>query len=204
MTYLVMLLIGVSVLMGSGSAGASPDNPFGFETTKHPRAYGYCKPVLGAIYRGYGYDCASAPRDHPALGPYALQYVDGVGVCLIDVSASRVHRDDIAALSTEIKDQIVKKYGPDHEFLRDERAAGSGLAMNDYFWLPPIGTPGIGDVAAIHLNIYQDLQGKIDGNAVRVRVTLTTMPECRAAMDEFDREEVKEAQEEQHDRREAF
>ena len=70
MTYL-LILIGASVLLGSGSAWASPDNPFGFETHKHPLEYGYCRYLPDHLYRGYGYSCKSAPREHPDLDAYA-------------------------------------------------------------------------------------------------------------------------------------
>ena len=197
-----LFLTGVLIVMGCGSAWASPDNPFGFETNKPPLEYGDCRYLSDDLYRGYGYSCKSAPREHPDLDYYVLQFVPDVGLCLIEGTASNVPRDDIAALVTKITDQIVQKYGPELDALRDEVQRGDRTAaLANYFWVPQDGTPGIGDVAAIRMTTYETLRATNDENWITVRATLNTMTACRTAMDRFDQEE---AQQEEHEGRQAF
>ena len=184
-----LVVILLAVLMGSGSAWASPDNPFGFETTKPPLDYGYCRYLPDHLYRGFGYSCTAAPREHPDLNAYTVQFVPNVGVCSIEGTARHVPRDDLPALASKLTAQIVQKYGPDLEVLRDTSELEDGTAMAESFWVPQDGTPGIGDVAAIRLT---SLQGTTEENWITVRVILTTMPACRTAMDRADQEEAQQ------------
>lgn len=184
-----LILIGVAVLMGSGSAWASPDNPFGFETHKHPREY-VCRPMTGDLYRGYGYACDSAPREHPDLSYYSVQYVSGVGACLIQGTASKIPFEDFPGLVTKFQEQITEKYGPEYEILREGEKDNPGSFMATYYWIPKEGTPGIGDVAAIRLLALGREPPKT--STITIRAYLTTVPACRAAMDRFDKEEVEE------------
>ena len=141
-------------MIGSGNAYASPDNPFGFETHKHPREYG-CGLMADDLFRGYGYDCKVAPRDHPDMSYYTVQYVSGVGACMIEGTASKIPFDDFAGLVTKFRKQIEGKYGPEYEILRNvSDVSRPGTTMTIYYWLPKEDTPGIGDVAAIRMTAY--------------------------------------------------
>ena len=69
-------------MAGDLDTWADSGNPFGFETNIHPLEYEYCKKEPG-WYREHGYSCSSAPRPHPDLQEYALQFVEDVGLCSI-------------------------------------------------------------------------------------------------------------------------
>ena len=89
MNHAVNLLLMLAVFFtGSLPAQAESDNPFGFETQTHPLQYEYCKKAPG-LFRDHGYKCSSAPRPHPDLQEYMLQFVEDVGLC--SISANRTH-----------------------------------------------------------------------------------------------------------------
>ena len=68
--------------IGTPSVRAESGNPFGFKTTTNPLEYEYCQKVPNESVRGYRYTCSSsAPRPHPDLQGYSLQFVEGVGLC---------------------------------------------------------------------------------------------------------------------------
>ena len=101
----IMLIALGTFITGNPSASADSENPFGFETNKHPLEYEYCKKEPG-LFRGHGYKCSSAPRLHPDLEEYALQFVEDVGLC--SIVAAREDR----FIGTEMFHlQIAKKYG---------------------------------------------------------------------------------------------
>ena len=120
----IMLIVFGAIFTGCLSTEAESENPFGFETNKHPLEYEYCKKEPG-IFRGHGYRCSSAPRPHPDLEWYALQFVEDVGLCLINGIGRAFIADPIigdflpAKQSTmdnpgnfeRVYRQIVKKYG---------------------------------------------------------------------------------------------
>ena len=209
-----LFLIGVFVVIGSGTVWAASDNPFGFETDKHPLKYEPCLYVAPDVdqFRGFGFECTSAPRDHPDFTRYMLQYVDGVGVCMIEATAWPVPRDDFEALVTKAINHLVLKYGPELTELRDAHTFQDGSESTDYFWVPrpTKGAPAIGDVTALRLSVYLQAEKGEQANKNRIlfRAYLNTMTECRLAMDQIDREEAKEAEEDElakeHRRRAAF
>lgn len=86
----IMLVIFGALFAGSPSARADSGNPFGFETNKHPLKYEYCKKEPG-LFRGHGYVCSSAPRPHPDIQEYQLQFVEDVGLCTIEASFRPKH-----------------------------------------------------------------------------------------------------------------
>ena len=86
-TVIILLVLG-TFIAGNPSARADSENPFGFETNTHPLEYEYCKRNPGHFsFRGHGYTCSSAPRPHPDLQEYQLQFVKDVGLCVIVASA---------------------------------------------------------------------------------------------------------------------
>ncbi len=187
-----LFLIGAVVLMGSGSAWASPDNPFGFETNKHPLEYG-CSYVADDLFRGYGYTCATAPRDHPDMTYYTVQFVPNVGGCVIETTAANIEPDVFAGLAVKLRDQITEKYGPELEALRDDhRVRGKFQGVTSFYWIPKEGTAGIGDVAAIRLRTNEALPGKDSLMWIQFQALLHTKPACQTAMDQFDQEEAEQ------------
>ena len=87
-----MLVVFGVLVVGNSSAWAENENPFGFETDKHPLEYEYCKRDPGLInFRGHGYTCSSAPRPHPDIQEYQLQYVEDVGLCTITANLRPRH-----------------------------------------------------------------------------------------------------------------
>ena len=83
-----MLLIINVLFTGISGARADSENPFGFETNTHPLEYEYCKKELG-LFRNHGHKCNSAPRPHPDLQEYKLQFVEQVGLCYILATSSK-------------------------------------------------------------------------------------------------------------------
>ena len=82
-----MLVVFGVLVVGNSSAWAENENPFGFETDKHPLEYEYCKRDPGLInFRGHGYTCSWAPRPHPDIQEYQLQFVEDIGLCAIEAS----------------------------------------------------------------------------------------------------------------------
>ena len=104
-TAIILIVLG-TFITGNPSAGADSGNPFGFETNKHPLEYEYCKKEPG-LFRGHGYKCSSAPRPHPDLEEYALQFVEDVGLC--SIVAAR--EDRFIGIMEMFHLQIAKKYG---------------------------------------------------------------------------------------------
>lgn len=142
----ILLVVLAAFFTGNFTARADSGNPFGFETHKHPLEYEYCKKEPG-LFRGHGYECSSAPRPHPDLEEYALQFVEGIGLCSIwaNGKAFQQHNTDTAHAEFEMfKGQIAKKYGPP--------TSKTVEAIEPvYFWSPKAGFKGLGDVKAIHL-----------------------------------------------------
>ncbi len=143
----IMLVVFAALFTGSFDARADSENPFGFETNKHPLEYDYCKKEPG-ILRGHGYTCSSAPRSHPDLEVYKLQFVEDVGLCLI-VGRRFLNADNLKINLGNFKSQIASKYGPP--------TAGWKQRLfpfefpNKYAWDPKAGFKGLGDVKAIRL-----------------------------------------------------
>lgn len=158
MKRLLIVLLGtatftlVILLTGSLPAQAESDNPFGFETNTHPLEYEHCKKEPGSsALRGHGYKCRFAPRPHPDVKEYTLQFVEGIGLCFI---GAMYERGNSKGTLQDLKDQIANKYGPSTEVKYFE--PGTILGENDpiprqYAWNPKTGFKGFGDVKAIGL-----------------------------------------------------
>ena len=182
MTRLFLLLV-VAVLMGSGSAWAASDNPFGFETHKHPLDYEYCKANLDT-FRGHGYDCRTAPRPHPDLPDYRLKFVDGVGLCQIVASKNKLSTSDAQDLRTALTSQISRKYGPATIPTGEVEMSGPGWTFKKYVWLPPAGSEGVGEVNEIRLHVLEGVSEEQQKNLAIVKVFLNTNPTCETRIDE--------------------
>lgn len=197
-TAIILVVLG-TFFAGSLNARADSGNPFGFETNKHPLEYEYCKKEPG-LFRGHGYTCSSAPRSHPDIEEYALQFVKDVGLCFI----AGVHR--LSILDPSVGDffpsklspnrllwrndrfevlyhQIVKKYGAPTS--RKNESDLAGLLMPDiYHWDSEEGFKGLGDVKAIEL-FYHAMQD-VDSRAtdLKVHFWLVTSDLCRKKIDD--------------------
>ena len=128
----IMLVVLGTLITGSLSARADSGNPFGFETNKHPLEYEYCKKEPGG-YRGHGYKCSSAPRPHPDLAEYALQFVEDVGLCFIAARHQPKPFTNPKDMFETFHRQIAKKYGPptSRKIKRPDRNEDSS-----YQWVP--------------------------------------------------------------------
>ena len=136
----IMLVVLGTFITGNPSVQADSGNPFGFETNKHPLEYEYCKKEPG-LFRGHGYKCSSAPRPHPDLEVYKLQFVEDVGLCLI-VGRHEGWVLNVVNLMDNLKSQIANKYGPPTAGLKQE---------SSYAWYPKAGFKGLGDVKGIEI-----------------------------------------------------
>ena len=141
-----MLVMLGALFTGSLSAWADSGNPFGFETKTHPQEYEYCKKEPG-LFRDHGYKCSSAPRPHPDLEEYALQFVEDVGLCSITALSNAFLQGYTADAKFEMfKDQISKKYGPP-----TSKAVTTNEPVNH--WSPKAGFGGLGDVKEIEIKL---------------------------------------------------
>ncbi len=200
----IMLVVLGTFITGNPSAWADSANPFGFETNKHPLEYEYCKKEPG-LFRGHGYTCSSAPRPHPDLDEYALQFVEGVGLCFI----AGVHHltgfdprlgnffpsfSPTSKLSPNrltgpnnifefLYHQIVKKYGSPTSRKNESDLVGR-LRPTIYYWDSGEGFKGLDDVKAIEL-FYKALPD-VDSRAASLKVFfwLVTSDTCLKKIDE--------------------
>lgn len=175
---IIILIVLVSLVTGRGSVWADSNNPFGFETMKHPIKYGYCKRDLRHSKRLAGYyRCSSAPRPHPDLGSYDLWFVDGIGLC--SITAHTV--GDLLApdIVEQFKDQITKKYGTARTRETSIIAFPKGFDPQ-YVWFLEDGDEGIGDVSMIDITA--------DHNSppswIRIHFSLTKHASCLKKLDE--------------------
>ena len=170
MKHATMLLV-VLVALVTGSLGARADsgNPFGFETNKHPLEYEYCKKEPG-LARGHGYTCNSAPRPHPDLEEYGLEFVEDVGLCRIAAKHPNAFSESMFEM---FKSQIAKKYGlpTTRKIRRPDRDEA------DYYWHPEAGFNGLGDIKAI------ELDGVI-GRYILISFWLVTNDACQKKINE--------------------
>lgn len=204
---IILIMLG-TFITGNPSVHAGSGNPFGFETNKHPLEYEYCKKEPG-LYRGHGYTCSSAPRPHPDLEEYALQFVEGIGLCFI----AGAHRDPVFAPrladflpSTFYSDskrplllgngfellyrQIVKKYGAPTSLKRKNNPLFRDLGVSDfltpetYHWYSEEGFKRLGDVKAIELHnrFLNEVRPRLADS--KVQFLLVTSDACQAKIDE--------------------
>ena len=178
-----------AALMGSGLAWAASDNPFGFETQTHPRKYDYCEHD-SELFHGHGFTCTSAPRPHPKLPHYVVQFVDGVGLCTIEAVVDSLPWPEVTDLEKMFARQIANKYGPHRPEpdirLRQKKTKRGGTGyLNVYRWVKPAGTPGWGEVAQIDLLVFEtDPTGNQAKSWVAVHVKLGTAEACETRIQE--------------------
>ena len=93
--------------------------PFGLDFKNFSLAESGCADQKGSFYT-----CKSVPKPHPDIELYVIQYVEGVGLCMIkgisrDISDS-IYGDNIRRKTDEIYDQLTTKYGKGEklDFLR--------------------------------------------------------------------------------------
>ena len=180
-----MLLVLGTLFTGSLSAEAESENPFGFETNKHPLEYEYCKKEPG-LFRGHGYTCSSAPRPHPDLKRYSLQFVEDVGLCRISAYLDEVPLRAIKNGIEMFKNQIAKKYGPATTPTEEETSLGSDFWLLRHYWTPKAGFNGLGDVKEIRIRAYDAgedprtdiLTDDLNKNWVTISFWLVTSDAC--------------------------
>lgn len=163
-------------MTGGPGTWADSGNPFGFETNTHPLEYEYCTKEPG-WFRGHGYKCSSAPRPHPDLEVYALQFVEDIGLCFIqagsrDLGVSGLAHDQWVEL---FKDKIVQKYGPSTKEEKPDKEKFD-LGYNIY-WNSKAGFKGVGDVQGIELH-------STDGYGTAVSFLLVTYDTCQQKIEE--------------------
>ena len=165
----IMLVVLGTFLTGSLNARAESGNPFGFETNKHPLEYEYCKKEPG-LARGHVYKCSSAPRPHPDLEEYGLEFIEDVGLCRIAAKHPNAFSESMFEM---FKSQITKKYGlpSTRKIRRPDRDEA------DYYWHPEAGFNGLGDVKAI------ELKGFI-GRSILISFWLVTNDACLKKIDD--------------------
>ena len=184
---IILIALG-TFITGSPIAQADSGNPFGFETNKHPLEYEYCKKEPG-LFRGHGYTCSSAPRPHPDILGYKLQFVEDIGLCRISAYVDKVLLRDIKNTIAMFKGQIVKKYGPATIPTEEEARASSVLL---YYWAPKAGFNGLGEVKQIDIRAYDAnedplidiLADDLNRNWVNVSFWLVTSDACLKKIDE--------------------
>ncbi len=169
----IMLVVFGVLVVGNSSAWAENENPFGFETDKHPLEYEYCKRAEStAVKSQYWYICSSAPRIHPDIEGFFLYFVEDVGLCFIE-AFSFGNPEKIRDSVDRFKDQIAKKYGPPTRKSEEE-------SKYRYDWDQETGFKGLGDVDTIWV------EKAIRGGSYRVSVDfgLVTRDACRKKKDE--------------------
>ena len=176
-----LLIFGLAFLVagvGSVTARAASENPFGFETEKHPLKYDYCKqnrdPTVW-VFRSHGYRCSSAPRDHPDFHEYWVSFVEEVGVCGIIARTYQLPRkNDRGQEPSEfqtIREQISQKYGP--------ATSKSGSELEPvYEWSPEEGFPGVGEVQSIRLSV--EIAGSTRFTSA---LFILRAPQCKTVLD---------------------
>lgn len=154
-TAIILTVLG-TFITGTPCVRAESDNPFGFETNKHPLEYEYCQKdkalsptaLRSRSLRGHGYTCSSAPRPHPDFPEYTLSFVEGVGLCFISATGYHYPLFPWQGLGM-FKEQIAQKYG------QPTSKAESKRAYHWYHWWPKEGFDGLGDVQMIELYEYE-------------------------------------------------
>ncbi len=154
-TAIILIVLG-TFITGNPSVQADSGNPFGFETNKHPLEYEYCKKEPG-LFRGHGYKCSSAPRPHPDLEVYKLQFVEDVGVCVI-VGSYEGWFLNVGNFVGNFKSQIANKYGPPTAGLKQESPPLE--FPTKYAWYPKAGFKGLGDVKGIEIRANYDASSR--------------------------------------------
>lgn len=195
-TAIILIVLG-TFITGNPSVQAESENPFGFETNKHPLEYEYCKKEPG-LFRGHGYKCSSAPSPHPDLEVYTLQFVEDIGLCFIGVRGLSIQdpstgdflpADFLPTKPSESRRfiwinnsfeifyrQIVKKYGSPTSRKNESDLAGL-LVPDIYYWDSEEGFKGLGDVKAI------ELFGALEGGK-KVYFELVTSDACLKKIDD--------------------
>ena len=105
------LAIGIALVATNTWAAEASNHPFGFDITKEPSEYSFCSKHNS---KKYWYVCTTAPKLHPEFEAYYIQYIKGIGGCIIKGLGETI-RNDSYGISTKKKvdvivKQIAKKY----------------------------------------------------------------------------------------------
>ena len=178
----VIAIIGL-LFMGSPSVRAESENPFGFETNKHPLTYEYCKKMETTSFKlGYEYECSSAPRKHPDIRRIHLHFVEDVGLCSIKAMSFDFLGDDRRDPVDSFKDRVAQKYGPPTSKTEegDLKDPFSSNVKYRYDWDQRAGFSGLGDVVSIHVVLFPHVS-----MTVQVIFELNTREACDKKEDEM-------------------
>ena len=193
MTRLILLLV-FAALMGCGQEpepkpAPVSDNPFGFGTQTHPLDYENCRSMSkqygGQGYRGDAYECESAPRPHPDLTEYWLEFVEGVGVCAIEGRADELRSEQASDLEIRLIAQIKAKYGLGDPQTADIRQPSRREFLGTYVWVKPTGASGWMTVTKIELTASRSEEYAIPRSWVTVRMQLETAEACQTRLDKL-------------------
>lgn len=177
---LITMLTVTFLLTCFQNAPAESENPFGFETTKHPLDYARCKkreaknPELH-----FTYECRNAPRMHPDIEAILLFFVEEVGLCNIEAISFMQGPDALNAVVDTFKDQLARKYGPPTS-KTEEKSDNAYQTKYRYNWFPEEGFGGVEDVKL--LAVARASQGDY---RVRVFFRLVTDEACKKKIEEY-------------------
>ena len=182
------------IIVTSFVTAVDAQEPFGFELNKHPKEYSYCKQMKE---NHTFYDCSSAPLPHRAFAYYLVQYVDGVGVCVIKGSGNVINNDAyglrIRSAADGLYHQVAKKYGPTKKtnliypdsIWNEPQYWTMGLRKKDrlysYIWASEEGFALVGHVSEIGI-ISVGLSS--DSGYVLLEYVLTTSPTCETKIEQ--------------------
>lgn len=179
-----VLSLSLVLCLVSPLAHAESDNPFGFETQRHPLQYEYCKKLGNGKELRPGwqepfyYICSSAPRVHPDINRLILKFVEDVGLCHIRALSHNVAGDNfLLSFVDGVKDQIVRKYGPPTSELKEATPNNNYRGKYRYDWTPKAGFRSIGNVVSISVALWN--------YSVQIDFKLRTSAECWKKADEM-------------------
>jgi len=177
---------------------AAENNPFGLDLDKHPALYG-CSQYQDDKY---WFLCGTVPKPHPEFEEYAVQYVEGVGICFVGAIGKTIRNDSYGITTKRRVDAIAKqlkpKYGIETEKI-DELFYGSiwdepddwmmGIRKNErfyiYAWQPEDGFKPVGEVA--HLGVFAQAVSSHAGY-VKLDFFFKREPQCDAIIEKAGRD----------------
>ncbi|MGR3914874.1 MAG: hypothetical protein OD918_10265 [Gammaproteobacteria bacterium] len=189
---LIAAFIGVLVAVTLSPVIAAESNPFGLGLDKHPTAYG-CTQLQTSKY---WYQCKTVPKPHPEFESYAVQYVEGVGICYVNAIGKTIRNDSFGFTTKTRVDaialQLRKKYG--HETSKLDRVFPSSIWDDPDDWMMGIrkgerfyayvwgdrGFKPVGEVAKIGVLAKAAAS---DAGYVRVEFAFKREPQCDAIIE---------------------
>lgn len=191
----VAALLGLLFVVALSPAVAAESNPFGLDLDKHPAEYDGC--FQPEEYEPYWYGCKTVPKPHPEFELYAIQYVEGVGICAVTAVSKTIENDSYGFTTKRRVDAIAKqlkqKYGV--ETLKFDRLLyGSiwddpddwmmGVHQNERFyfygWDSDKGFKPGGEVIEL---VVSAVAGASDAGNVRVEFYFKRQPQCDAIIE---------------------